>query len=112
MAAYIQMPGQWVEVKNHKNIDPKDIMKAIVDYYDITKANIVYGRSYKHHAKCRHIFIYLTRMLTNLSLNEIASHVGHLDHTSIIYAVNKIAGYRDVYPEVDTDIKNLINKIK
>jgi chromosomal replication initiator protein len=55
----------------------------------------------------RQIAMYLSRKLTDASLPEIAEFFGGRDHTTVLYAYNKIK----LDLEKNTDLKQKVNKI-
>lgn len=55
----------------------------------------------------RHVAIYISRQLTDLSLPRIGKRFGGFDHTTILNAVRRISHLR----KVDFEIDAMINKI-
>lgn len=62
------------------------------------KAHIVYAR---------HVGMYLTRGLSHYSLPEIARRFGREDHTTSLYAVNKIEALLKTDKQLGEDIRAL-----
>jgi len=59
----------------------------------------------------RQIGMYLARKLTKMSFPEIGAHFGGKDHSTIIYAVNKIEKALHFDKEVKTAVTTLTNKL-
>lgn len=73
-----------------KNINPDQVIKAVADYFEIS-ANDITSRSRKQQlVECRQITAYLLRDLLNLSYPFIGEKLGKRDHTTVIYAYEKI----------------------
>ena len=71
-------------------IAPTDIISATADYFKLTVDDL-YGSSRSQQiATARQIAMYLCRELTSLSLPKIGQLFGGRDHTTVMYANNKI----------------------
>ncbi len=84
------------------------ILKEVSEFYGIPVESIKSGGRSKNLAHSRQITIYLTRELTNLSLKEIGDNLGGRDHSTILYAYNKIHDFI----KKDKGLKEDILKIK
>ncbi len=72
-------------------VDIPEIVEAVAGYYRITIQS-VYGRSRRQDiALPRQVVMYLARQETNASLPQIGEAIGGRDHTTVLYAHDKIA---------------------
>ena len=62
----------------------------------------------KNMVLARQVSMYLSRKLTNLSYPDIGQKIGGRDHSTVIYANNKITHAI----EVDVDLKKIIQDIE
>ena len=89
-----------------------EIVNAVSAYYKIS-ADDLYGKTRTSAiALARQIAMYLCRTLTNLSLPKIGEIFGGKDHTTVLYAYNKIAGEMKERRELYNQVTEVINKIK
>lgn len=73
-----------------KNIGPNQIIKAVSDYFEISPNDLA-GRCRKNSvAEPRQIAMYLLRELLGMSYPFIGEKLGKRDHTTAIYAYNKL----------------------
>jgi chromosomal replication initiator protein len=92
-------------------IAPVDIINHTADYFKLSVDDL-YGSSRSQAiATTRQIAMYLCREMTNLSLPKIGQLFGGRDHTTVMYANNKISKLmtekRSIYNQV-TEISNRI----
>ncbi len=71
-------------------VTSSDIMSLITDEYSITTRDITGKGRTQTVSLPRQIAMFLTRKLTDLSLEEIGRNFGNRDHTTVLYAVQKI----------------------
>ncbi len=89
-----------------------EIVNAVAAYYKIS-ADELYGKTRTSAiAMARQIAMYLCRTLTNLSLPKIGEIFGGKDHTTVLYAFNKISGEMKERRELYNQVTEVINKIK
>ncbi len=84
------------------------IQKAVADYYKITVEDLKSKRRTANINYPRQIAIYLCRTYTNESFPKIGLEFGNRDHSTIIYACDKIK--EDL--EKNNQLKEIINEIK
>ena len=70
----------------------EDIMKAVSDRFGVKQAELQSRRRTQAIAYPRQIGMYLARRITQMSLEEIGGHFGGRDHSTVLYAVQKITG--------------------
>lgn len=82
------------------------IQRAVIAYYKIERADLLSVRRTKALVLARHVGMYLAKMLTLRTLPEIGRRFGR-DHTSILFAVQKIAQLRTVNEALAADIDSI-----
>ena len=91
-----------------KEITIDEIIKAVANKFNVKKTDIKSQKRNKTFVLPRQIAMYLSRKITNLSYPDIGSEIGGKDHSTVIYANNKIKKL------IENDIKtrNLIKEIE
>lgn len=99
-------------------IQPNEAMQAISTYYDLNY-NLLTVRGEngfmfksKEYAKARHIFYYWCREKTDLSFKKIATYTSNVDHSSIIYAVNRVRDDYFIYPLFRKQVEEIFEIIR
>ena len=94
-----------------REVDIGTIQKAVSNYYNIKLSDLKSSRKQKNIVFPRQVCMYLARNLTKMSYPEIAAHFGGKDHSTIIYAVNKIGRCLDSDHQLKNSLDKLINKL-
>ena len=68
----------------------EDIMRAVSDRFGVKQAELQSRRRTQAIAYPRQLGMYLARRITRMSLEEIGGHFGGRDHSTVLYAVQKI----------------------
>ncbi len=68
------------------------IVDSVIEVYGVKKTEMQSKRRLKSISLPRQICMYLARRLTRLSLEEIGGFFGGRDHTTVLYATEKIGG--------------------
>ena len=71
-------------------IGPKDILKAVASFYNISPESIQGPARDKKYSTARHLVAYLCTHHLKMGQVETAKVIGRRDHTSVLYARNKI----------------------
>ena len=99
-------------VSDKTGLSPKKIIKAVADYYGLTRQQITSKTRTKNIANARHISIYLCRKMLDLSYIKIGDEFGGRDHSTIMSACakveNQISNVR-VFAQAVSDIQKLIS---
>lgn len=93
--------------ENAKKITIEIIQKKVADYFDIKTADMKTKKRTRQVAYPRHIAMYLTREMTDLTLPEIGEHFGGRDHSTVIHACDKVG----IDVKKNQNVKNLIQKL-
>lgn len=93
--------------KDNLNIPISTIQKKIAKYFNIKIEDIKAKNRSSSNVLPRHIAMYLCKKFTKSSLPEIGREFGGKDHTTILYAYNKI----EKRLQYDKDLKRIINTL-
>jgi len=96
----------------NKKISIDQIQKTVTSYYTIKVNSLVSKKRTKDIVLARQVAIYLSRELTDLSLNSIGEAFGRRDHTTIIHSYTKIKNKIEKDKSFKGIIKNLVLSIK
>lgn len=94
-----------------EEIKADDIIKCVCDFYKLDKADLIGKKKNKEFVEPRQICIYLINDLMSLPLVTIGQKMGGRDHTTVIYARDKVAELIKTNPNtarVVNDLKNMI----
>ncbi len=97
-------------VKNNKKgeVSVEEIMKIIAGKLNIKISDIKAHNKNKNIVFARQIAMYLARKLTNYSFPDIGQKIGGRDHSTVIYAHNKILNGM----KSDLKLKNLVQELE
>ncbi len=99
-------------VSDKNGLSPKKIIKAVAEYYGLTRQQITSKTRTKNISNARHISIYLCRKLLDISYIKIGDEFGGRDHSTIISACTKVErqiAKDPTYAAAVSEIENLIN---
>ena len=99
-------------VVDDKPVDHESIIALAAEDFDVAAADIKGGRRTKQLALARQVAMYLMRKTLSLSLKEIGFCFGGKDHTTVMYAVDKVERLRVADPSFDIRLKKLASGIK
>jgi chromosomal replication initiator protein len=85
-----------------------DIQATVAERFNIKVADLLGKRRHKSVAFPRQICMYLAKKLTPFSLVEIGGHFGGRDHTTVLYAVDKIKNMM----EKDSVLAELVARLR
>jgi chromosomal replication initiator protein len=87
------------------------IQKEVCNYFNIKLSDLKSVRKQKNIVMPRQICMYLARNLTKLSFPEIGAQFGGKDHSTIIYAVNKIEKALQHDKQLQNHVTTLTSKL-
>ncbi len=97
--------------KTTKRITVDKIIESVCNYFKLTKDDIITRKRTNDVAIPRQVAMYLARELTDLSLKAIGEKFGGRDHTTIMYARDKISQLRNKDDAMDTAVGDIISKL-
>lgn len=97
-----------------EGIKAEDVISCVCEYYKITKTDMLSKKKNKEFSEPRQVCMYLIiDMINSLPLATIGEKMGGRDHSTVIYARDKIAKEMKMLPSLATqvnDIKKMILK--
>ncbi len=96
----------------NRQISVENIQKTVADYYKIKVADMYSKKRPASIARPRQIAMYLAKELTQKSLPEIGELFGGRDHTTVLHAVRKIGGERQLATELNQQLHVLEQTLK
>ncbi|RPI77662.1 MAG: chromosomal replication initiator protein DnaA [Desulfobacteraceae bacterium] len=84
-----------------------DIKRIISNYYNISIKDINSNSKKRIYSYPRQISMYLTRKYLNLSFNKIGFLFGDKDHSTVVYAIQKIEKMKTDNKKIREDLKKL-----
>lgn len=99
------------DLENHQ-IDIATIMSEVEHFFHISHEDMVSAKRSRDIASARHIAIYLSRYLTEESLESIGKKFGGRDHTTIMHSVQKIEHGQQENRMLFEQVEQLTRRIK
>ncbi len=97
---------------NRRSVTLKDIEDVVIKHYNVSRNDIHSGNKSKNVALARQICMYLAKMFTEFSYQEIGRYFGNKRHTTVIFAINKIKEKMKSSVEFRSYTENLVKIIK
>ena len=106
-----QITAATISNNQKNNLTPKNIIKLVSEYYDITIDNIISPCRKKNLTEPRQITMYLMREELKLSYPVIGQELGGRDHTTVIHACDKIINLIKINEKIRQDINIIKQKL-
>lgn len=97
-----------VKHNNKQEVSVEEIIKVVAGKMNVKISDVKAHNKNKNLVLARQISMYLARKLTNFSYPDIGQKIGGRDHSTVIYANNKIL--KTI--ETDVNFKNMIQDIE
>lgn len=98
--------------KTKLNITVELVQNVVADYFNISVADIKSKKKTKKIASARQYAMFLAREMTEHSTTELGFHFGGKDHTTVVYAHQKISEQMLSEPSIQASIEALQKIIK
>ncbi len=92
-------------------LTPERVLSAVAAHFGVTLDQLCGRRRTQGVVLPRQVAMYLVRQLSQLSLVEIGQLLGGRDHTTVIYACEKIAALMQQDPEMEAKVNALISTL-
>ncbi len=97
--------------EHQEELQVDDIIKCVSDFYKISKSDLIGKKKNKEFTEPRHVCIYLITELMSVPQEFIGQKMGKRDHTTVIYARNRIAELIKNDEKLATEISDLKNML-
>ena len=94
------------------NVSVEKIIDAVAKHYGLRLADIQSRKRTKSVSIPRQVCMYISRRLTNYSLEEIGGYFGGRDHSTVLHACRNIEQLQKIDPPLQATIEQIINTIK
>ncbi len=101
-----------VGIKKERPLTIAFIKQKVCEYFNIKDSDLCSKNRSQELAYARQLAMYLARELTNFSLPKIGENFGNRDHSTVMYACDKIKGLIQSDSETKSIINVLITNIK
>ncbi|MCS7057304.1 MAG: chromosomal replication initiator protein DnaA [Meiothermus sp.] len=91
---------------------PEDILRAVAEYYGLRAEEIRGMGRRKEVVIPRQVAMYLIRELTHASLPEIGQFFDGRDHTTVLYAIQKIQESSESDPSLQQALKSIRERLR
>lgn len=99
-------------VGEDNGLTPVEIMNTVAKYYGLTVDDLSSSSRFQAIVRARQVAMYLCREQTNLSLPKIGQLFGNRDHTTVMYACNKIMSELKERRELWIQVTEVLNRLK
>jgi chromosomal replication initiator protein len=99
-------------IKKKKTASPKEIVKIISEFYDVTEESIYDKTRRKEIVHARQMIMFVLREEYNISYPLIGQELGGKDHTTIIHSYNKIKKELEENSKLIQELEEIKNMLK
>ena len=103
--------NEYIDKPIYKTNSVEKIINVVAKFYGIDSSMIRGKMKKKNIADARAITMYLSRLLTNESLQKIGLIIGGRDHSTVIYSYEKISNELKTNTRLQEEIRLLKNKL-
>jgi len=95
-----------------RKVTIETILRTVADHFGVKASEITGKRRHKSISLPRQVCMYLARRLTDYSLVEIGGQFGGRDHTTVIYANDKVATELETNHRLKEDLDVILRRIR
>lgn len=96
---------------NKKTIQVEDIFKAIIEFYNVTREDLIRKGRKKEIAHPRQVAMFLLRQELSLPFSAIGDLLGGRDHTTTLHAFEKINTHKETHSRLKEELATLKEKL-
>jgi chromosomal replication initiator protein len=102
----------FIRSDQEKRFDPRVIIKAVATRYNVTTESLKGKRRTNNVVVPRQVAMYLIRTLTSSPLAEIGRYFGNRDHTTVLYACDRVKDMVETDVEVARAVQDLEEELR
>ncbi len=95
-----------------KKITPNLVISTVEKFFNLKENDLKSKSRSQNIAFPRQIAMYILKEYTDLSLKQIGTAFGGLDHSTVLHGINKVKSNKDNDPTVENVINDIIKDIK
>lgn len=84
-----------------------DIIATVAEYYNVPPKSLIAQNRSKDVSQARHVALYLSKELTNCSLNEIGFKMGHRTHATVLHSISLVKSQLEFDPVMRQRVSQL-----
>jgi len=107
-----QVLQDFIRNENEKRVDAPTIIKHVADRFGTSTEAIRGKRRTNAIVVPRQVAMYLCRTLTSMPLTEIGRSFGGKDHTTVLYACDKVKDMIETEPEIERKVRELEEQLR
>jgi len=92
-------------------LTPKRVMEAVAEFYSVSLDDILGICRKREFVVPRQITMYLMRQELDFSFPTIGLHLGGRDHTTVMYACDKIGGMLESEERLRLEVENIKQRL-
>jgi len=97
---------------SQKVFTPEKILLSAANFFSISLNDLRSGKRSKNIAYARQITMYLLKVHTKLSLNDIGNNLGGKQHSTIIHGIHNIEKQIEKNPDLSKTLSNILSIIE
>ncbi|MGA9397074.1 MAG: chromosomal replication initiator protein DnaA [Anaerolineaceae bacterium] len=98
-------------ITQQQSVNPEHIVGMVADAFGVERARLIGRERTQEIALPRQVAMYLLREETHQSLPKIGETLGGRDHTTVMYACDKVAGLMENNDRVRTQVMQIREKL-
>ena len=102
----------FIRTDQEKRFDPRVIIKAVATRYNVTPESVKGKRRTNNVVVPRQVAMYLIRSLTSAPLAEIGRYFSNRDHTTVLYACDRVKDMVETDVEVARAVQDLEEELR
>jgi chromosomal replication initiator protein len=107
-----QVLQDFIRTDLEKRLDASTIIKLVSERFSSTPESIKSKRRTNAVVVPRQVAMYLCRTLTNMPLVEIGKAFGGRDHTTVLYACDKVKDMMDTQPDIQRTVQEMEEELR
>ncbi len=108
----LDLAHQALNGSSTRDVAIPEIIEVVTQQYAVKRAELLSKKRSKSVAFPRQICMYLSRELTQLSLEEIGGYFGGRDHTTVLHALKRINTQRETDSRLNQTLEDLSDQLR
>lgn len=101
-----QVVSHIVAIQPHQ-VELSDVVGAVAEHYNIPEKSILSQNRSKEIVQARHVAIYLSKELTQHSLNEIGLYMGRRTHATVLHSLSTVREQLTIDPVLRQQVQRI-----